>query len=64
MLYLIFENQKAKPLEMIQDQRAYQQRDNHNRFAIEEIGVINITVKRAAEKTANGYFVIFINLLV
>ena len=37
---------------------------NQIKFDIEETGVINITVNKAAEKTANGYFVIFINLLV
>ncbi|MDA8733393.1 hypothetical protein N9M76_02065 [Gammaproteobacteria bacterium] len=34
--------------------------DNHMRLEIEEIGVINITVNRAADKTANGYLAMFI----
>ena len=38
--------------------------DNHIKFDIDEIGVINITVNRAAERTANGYFAIFIVILV
>ena len=33
---------------------------NQIKLEIEEIGVINKTVSRAAEKTANGYFAIFI----
>jgi hypothetical protein len=36
---------------------------NQIKFEIEDIGVINITVNKAAEKTANGYFVIFIIFL-
>ena len=31
-------------------------------FDIDEIGVINITANKAAEKIANGYFAIFIIL--
>ena len=37
---------------------------SHIKLDSDEIGVINMTVKRAADKTANGYFAIFIILLV
>ena len=34
--------------------------DSHMRLETDEIGVINITVNRAADKTANGYLAMFI----
>jgi len=34
------------------------------KFDIDEIGVINITVNNAADKTANGYFAMLIILKV
>ena len=64
MLYLILLKQKSKTSRDDPKPTGISTEDSHNKFDIEEIGVINITVKRAAEKTANGYFVIFINLLV
>ena len=33
---------------------------NQIKFDIDEIGVINITVNKAADRTANGYLAIFI----
>jgi hypothetical protein len=36
---------------------------NHIKLDMDEIGVINITVNKAADRTANGYLAIFITYL-
>ena len=35
---------------------------NQIKFDMDEIGVINITVNKAADRTANGYLAIFITI--
>tara|TARA_X000000950_G_C13419143_1_gene459368 strand:- start:264 stop:392 length:129 start_codon:yes stop_codon:yes gene_type:complete len=37
---------------------------NQIKFDIDEIGVINITVNKDAERTANGYLAVFMTILV